>query len=104
MVSIAAPNSATSDQLVQGLSEGDRARVLAALDYAGEVYAEYENPRGHLGFYIESQGGVVPYRVKIRGPSFVNLQALDVMCRGQLVADVIAVIGTLDIVLGEVDG
>ncbi len=69
----------------------------------GEVYAEYENPRGHLGFYIESQGGVIPYRVKIRGPSFVNLAITTELCRGVLLADVPAIIGSIDIVMGEVD-
>lgn len=70
---------------------------------AGEVYVEYENPRGQLGFYIESQGGPVPYRVKIRGPSFVNLAPLGEMCRGVVLADVPAIIGSIDIVMGEVD-
>jgi NADH-quinone oxidoreductase subunit D len=69
----------------------------------GEVYAEYENPRGHLGFYIESQGGVIPYRVKIRGPSFVNLAVAGELCRNVLLADVPAIIGSIDIVMGEVD-
>jgi NADH-quinone oxidoreductase subunit D len=69
----------------------------------GEVYAEYENPRGHLGFYIESQGGPVPYRVKIRGPSFVNLSVLPELARNVLIADVPAIIGSIDIVMGEVD-
>src|SRR5215213_8475355 len=65
----------------------------------GEVYAEYENPRGHLGFYIESQGGPVPYRVKIRGPSFVNLSVLPELARNVLIADVPAIIGSIDIVM-----
>lgn len=69
----------------------------------GEVYAEYENPRGHLGFFIESQGGVVPYRVKIRGPSFVNLAVTGELCRNVLLADVPAIVGSIDIVMGEVD-
>jgi NADH-quinone oxidoreductase subunit D len=69
----------------------------------GEVYEEYENPRGHLGFYIESQGGTIPYRVKIRGPSFVNLACLGELCRGVLLADVPAIIGSIDIVMGETD-
>jgi len=69
----------------------------------GEVYAEYENPRGHLGFYIESQGGPIPYRVKIRGPSFVNLGVTGKLCRNVLLADVPAIIGSIDIVMGEVD-
>ena len=69
----------------------------------GEVYCEYENPRGHLGFFIESQGGTIPYRVKIRGPSFVNLAPLGELCRGVLLADVPAIIGSIDIVMGETD-
>lgn len=69
----------------------------------GEVYFESENPRGHLGFFIESQGGTVPYRVKIRGPSFVNLACLGELCRGVLLADVPAIIGSIDIVMGETD-
>jgi NADH-quinone oxidoreductase subunit D len=69
----------------------------------GEVYAEYENPRGHLGFFIESQGGTIPYRVKIRGPSFVNLAVIGELCRNVLLADVPAIIGSIDIVMGEVD-
>jgi NADH-quinone oxidoreductase subunit D len=69
----------------------------------GEAYVEYENPRGHLGFYIESQGGTVPYRVKIRGASFVNLAVLGELCRNVLLADVPAIIGSIDIVMGEVD-
>jgi len=69
----------------------------------GEVYAEYENPRGHLGFYIESQGGPIPYRVKIRGPSFANLQVVEHLLPGGLVADVVAILGSLDPVMGDVD-
>jgi NADH-quinone oxidoreductase subunit D len=69
----------------------------------GEVYAEYENPRGHLGFFIESQGGVIPYRVKIRGPSFVNLAVTGALCKNVLLADVPAIVGSIDIVMGEVD-
>ena len=70
---------------------------------AGEVYHSIEAPKGILGYYIVSDGTTQPYRVRIRPPSYVNLQALDKMIRGHLVADVVAVIGTLDIVLGEVD-
>jgi len=69
----------------------------------GEVYVSIEAPKGELGYYIVSDGSLQPYRVRVRPPSFVNLQALDQMVKGQLVADVVAVIGTLDIVLGEVD-
>jgi NADH-quinone oxidoreductase subunit D len=69
----------------------------------GEVYHSIEAPKGELGYYIVSDGSTQPYRVRVRPPSFVNLQALDKMVRGMLMADVVAVIGTLDIVLGEVD-
>ena len=70
---------------------------------AGEVYHSIEAPKGELGYFIVSDGSTQPSRIRVRPPSFVNLQALELMVRGQLVADVIAVIGTLDIVLGEID-
>jgi len=70
---------------------------------AGEVYHSIEAPKGELGYFIVSDGTTNPYRVRVRPPSFVNLEALDIMVRGHLVADVVAVIGTLDVVLGEVD-
>jgi len=69
----------------------------------GEVYHSIEAPKGELGYYIVSDGSSQPYRVRIRPPSFINLQTFDTMVRGHLVADVVAIIGTLDIVLGEVD-
>jgi NADH-quinone oxidoreductase subunit D len=69
----------------------------------GEVYQAIESPRGELGFYVCSDGSAKPYRVKVRTPSFVNLQALARLCEGRLIADVVACIGTLDIVLGEID-
>jgi NADH-quinone oxidoreductase subunit D len=69
----------------------------------GEVYQRTESPRGELGFFVVSDGSAKPCRVKIRTPSFVNLQSLSEMAQGALVADLIACIGTTDIVLGEVD-
>jgi NADH-quinone oxidoreductase subunit D len=70
---------------------------------AGEIYEAIESPRGELGCYLVSDGGAKPYRLHIRGPSFVNLQTLPVMMRGVLVADAIAVISSVDPVMGEVD-
>jgi NADH-quinone oxidoreductase subunit D len=69
----------------------------------GEIYHSIEAPKGELGYFIVSDGSTQPYRMRIRPPSFVNLQSLDKMVHGMLMADVVAVIGTLDIVLGEVD-
>ena len=69
----------------------------------GEVYVGIEAPKGELGYYLVSDGSANPYRMKIRPPSFVNLQALPQMVEGAMLADVIATIGTLDIVLGEID-
>jgi NADH-quinone oxidoreductase subunit D len=92
-------------QAVDGIPEGAiMAKVSKVIKPpVGEIYHSIEAPKGELGYYIVSDGSTQPYRIRVRPPSFVNLQALDLMCRGQLVADVIAVIGTLDIVLGEVD-
>jgi NADH-quinone oxidoreductase subunit D len=69
----------------------------------GEVYQRIESPRGEVGYFVASDGSPKPYRVKMRAPSFVNLQALPKLAEGRLVADLIACIGTIDIVLGEVD-
>jgi len=69
----------------------------------GEVYHPIEGSKGELGVYMKSNGGPKPDRVHFRGPSFVNLAALPVMCEGEMVADVVAIIGSLDIVLGEID-
>jgi NADH-quinone oxidoreductase subunit D len=69
----------------------------------GAVYVSTESPRGILGVFLESDGGPKPYRVYWRTPSFVNLQALPLLAKGHLVADLVALIGTIDIVLGDVD-
>ena len=70
---------------------------------AGEVYQAVESPRGEMGYYIVSDGTAKPYRVHMRGPSYANLQALSKMCEGQLIADVVAAIGSIDVVLGDID-
>jgi NADH-quinone oxidoreductase subunit D len=69
----------------------------------GEVYQAIESPRGEMGVFMASDGSAKPYRVHFRAPSFVNLQSLPALCVGRLIADVVACIGTTDIVLGEVD-
>ncbi len=93
------------DQAVNSIPEGPiMAKVPKVMKPpVGEVYVSIEAPKGELGYFIVSDGSTQPYRLRVRPPSFVNLQALDKMVRGSLVADVVAVIGTLDIVLGEVD-
>jgi NADH-quinone oxidoreductase subunit D len=92
-------------QAVESLPEGPiMAKVPKVIKPAvGEAYVSIEAPKGELGYYIVSDGTINPYRVRVRPPSFVNLQSLDKMARGSLIADVVAIIGTIDIVLGEVD-
>ena len=70
---------------------------------AGEVYFEAENPKGTLGFFIVSKGGGVPWRMKIRAPSFSNLSILPKVCVGMMVSDVVSILGSLDFVMGECD-
>jgi NADH-quinone oxidoreductase subunit D len=70
---------------------------------AGEVYQAIESPRGEMGYYVVSDGTSKPYRVHMRAPSYANLQALPKMCEGGLIADVVAAIGSIDVVLGDID-
>jgi len=70
---------------------------------AGEVYQGIESPRGQMGYYVVSDGTAKPYRVHMRNPTFATLQALETMCKGRMLADVVAVVGSIDIVLGEID-
>jgi len=70
---------------------------------AGEVYFSAENPKGELGFYINSKGGGVPYRLKIRAPSFVNLSIVSKLLPGHMVGDVVTILGSIDMVFGECD-
>ena len=69
----------------------------------GEIYCSAENPKGELGFYINSKGGGTPHRLKIRAPSFVNLSVLPVVLPGHLISDVVAILGSIDFVMGECD-
>jgi len=70
---------------------------------AGEVYQGIESAHGQVGYYVVSDGTAKPYRVHMRYPSFATLQALEAMCKGRMLADVVAVVGSIDIVLGEID-
>jgi len=69
----------------------------------GEVYAAVEAPKGEFGIYLVSDGANKPYRMKIRAPGFAHLAAMDEMARGHMIADVVAILATMDIVFGEID-
>ena len=69
----------------------------------GEVYAAIEHPKGEFGIFLMSDGANKPWRLKIRAPGFAHLQAMDEMARGHMIADAVAIIGTMDIVFGEID-
>ena len=69
----------------------------------GEVYAAVEAPKGEFGVYLVADGSNKPYKCKIRAPSYAHLQAMDFMCKGHMLADISAVLGSLDVVFGEVD-
>ncbi len=93
-------------QGIQGIPEGPILGKVPRLikPPAGEVYHAVESPKGELGFFIVSDGkSTSPYRLRVRPPSFCNLQALPRLVKGHLIADVVALIGSLDVVLGEVD-
>jgi NADH-quinone oxidoreductase subunit D len=108
------PFSATDGKMVPP-KRGEMKRSMEALIHhfklytegykvpAGEVYAAVEAPKGEFGVYLVSDGTNKPYRCKLRAPGFAHLQAMDFMCRGHQLADVSAILGSLDIVFGEVD-
>ena len=93
------------EQALDGVPEGPvMAKVPKIIKPpVGEIYHSIEAPKGEIGVYLVSDGTMKPYRMRIRPPSYINLQALKTMSIGHLVADVVAIIGTIDIVLGEVD-
>lgn len=80
-----------------------KAKIRGFRPKAGEAYGRIESPKGELGFYVISDGGPNPYRYRIRPPSFINLTVLEDMCLGHSVADTVIILGSVDIVLGEVD-
>jgi NADH-quinone oxidoreductase subunit D len=93
------------EQAIAGIPEGDfKTKLPLNLKVpAGEAYVPVESPRGEFGFYLVSTGGNKPYRLKIRTPSFCNLSIIGKVLKGFKIADVVAILGTFDIVLGEVD-
>jgi len=93
------------EQALDQIPEGDVSSAIPkrVKPPVGQVYSRVEGPRGELGYFIISDGSVNPFRVKVRGPSFVNLAIMDELCKGHMVADIIAILGSIDIVLGEVD-
>jgi NADH-quinone oxidoreductase subunit D len=80
-----------------------KVKIRAFKPPAGEAYGRIEGPKGELGFYLISDGSANPYRYRVRPPSFINLTVLEDMCLGHTVADVMVILGSVDIVMGEVD-
>jgi NADH-quinone oxidoreductase subunit D len=94
-------------QALAGLPAGPimdpKAKLRSFRPKAGEAYGRIEGPKGEIGFYLLSDGSPNPYRYRIRPPSFINLTVLEDMCLGHTVADAVIILGSVDIVLGEVD-
>jgi NADH-quinone oxidoreductase subunit D len=92
-------------QLLDGMPEGEFTTKMpkAFKPPAGENYAAVESPRGELGIHIMSDGGLTPYRMRLRSPAYFNLAIVDEALAGGLIADAIVTLGSLDIVLGEID-
>ncbi len=93
------------EQLLDGMPEGDvMAKMPRAIKpAAGEAYAAVESPRGEVGIHVVSDGTDAPYRMHLRAPSLMNLAVIDEVMPGHKIADSVAIIGSLDIVLGEID-
>ena len=93
------------EQAIDQIPDGDVSSAIPkrVKPPEGQIYARVENPRGELGYFIISDGSVNPTRVKVRAPSFVNMEIFGELCKGHMVADVVAILGSIDIVLGEID-
>jgi NADH-quinone oxidoreductase subunit D/NADH-quinone oxidoreductase subunit C/D len=93
------------EQLIDNIPEGDfQAKTKAVLKLPkGEFYSRVETARGEFGVFIVSEGGTTPYRIKFRSPGFSNLSALDHMARGSKIGDLVAMMGTLDLVIPDID-
>ena len=97
------PSKAEFHRNMQAMIRYFHITIHGACPPPGEVYTAVEGSKGEVGYYVVSDGGPKPIRVQLRGPSFVNLGALEEMAKGQYLADLVAIIGSIDIVLGEVD-
>ena len=93
------------EQAIDHIPDGDVASAIPKRirPPVGDAYVRSESPRGEIGFYIISDGSTSPYRVKARSPAFVNLSVCPDICRGYMISDIVAIVGSVDIVLGEVD-
>jgi len=91
------------DQIQPGPVVNPKVKIRAFRPPAGEAYGRIEGPKGELGFYLISDGRTNPYRYRVRPPSFINLTVLEDLCLGHTVADVMVILGSVDIVMGEVD-
>jgi len=92
------------EQALARLEAGEiMAKVPKAIKATGEVYLETECPRGNLGYYIVADGSKQPYRVKVKSPGFISLACFDELTSGMMLSDIVAFIGSLDFVMGEVD-
>jgi NADH-quinone oxidoreductase subunit D len=91
------------EQLPAGPIMNPKVKIRAFKPPAGEAYGRIEGPKGELGFYLISDGSGTPCRYRVRPPSFINLTVLEDMCLGHTVADVMVILGSIDIVMGEVD-
>ena len=94
---------ARRDEAVDGIADHFKLYTEGYHVPEGEVYAAVEAPKGEFGVFLVSDGSNKPYRCKIRAPGFAHLQAMDFLCKGHMLADVSAILGSLDIVFGEVD-
>jgi NADH-quinone oxidoreductase subunit D len=90
-------------QIQPGPVMNSKVKIRAFKPPVGEAYGRIEGPKGELGFYLISDGGPNPYRYRVRPPSFINLTVLEDLCLGHTVADVMVILGSIDIVMGEVD-
>ena len=91
------------EQIPAGPIMNPKVKIRAFRPPAGEAYGRIEGPKGELGFYLISDGRTNPYRYRVRPPSFINLTVLEDLCLGHTVADVMVILGSVDIVMGEVD-